>query len=63
MLQCICGYKDSEVQTAPFWNQNTRMIQMQKGNRILGHEHVLWWAGNNTQLILVLQEGLIKYKR
>jgi hypothetical protein len=30
MLQRIFGYKDSEVQNAPFQNQNTRMIQMQK---------------------------------
>jgi hypothetical protein len=50
MLQCICGYKDSEVQSAPFQNQNIRMAQVPKSNRILSYEKVLWWAGNNTQM-------------
>jgi len=30
MLQRICGYKDSEVKSVPFRNQNTGIIQMQK---------------------------------
>ena len=45
MLQRICGYKDSEVQISPFWNDPDAKI-----NRIVSHERILWWAGNNTQM-------------